>query len=340
MAKHAKPNAKLGVQGITSLIGNTPLLKVDGVYAKLETVNPSGSIKDRMAWAMVRKAEAKGLLKPGSKIIECTSGNTGIAFAMLSALRGYKFTAVLPKSMSIERLEMMKDFGAEVILTKGSKDMLGAWEKYGQIVAKHPKAWLPRQFENTDNVEEHRKGIGREIIRQMKGLNKAAWANQDRPLRRSGASGQRGSKQPRNVVGAFVAGIGTGGTIIGVAKALQDAGLKAQVVGIEPAESAVISGGKPGHHRIEGIGEGFVPKIVKENLGLIDRIVKVKSLDAIRAAKLLASKHGLLVGVSSGANYLVAQMLRKEGVKNVVTVFPDRGERYLSSELYPKSLKS
>ena len=278
------------------------MLKLDGIYAKLETVNPSGSIKDRMAWYMVRKAEERGKLRQGMEIIEVTSGNTGIAFAMVSAVRGYKFTAIMPESMSIERVKMMKAFGANVVLTPAAEDMAGAVRRYKETVKGRKNVWLPRQFENPDNIEAHRRGIGMEIIQQMDGK-----------------------------VDAFVAGIGTGGTLLGVAKAFIDAGIDAKIVGVEPAESAVLSGGKSGLHRIQGIGEGFIPKLVKDNIELIDEIVVIRSEDAIKMSKLLARKYGLLVGISSGANVLAAQRIkRKYGLKRVVTVLPDRGERYFS----------
>jgi cysteine synthase A len=281
-------------------IGRTPLIKVDGIYAKLETTNPTGSVKDRMAWYMVRKAEQRGELKPGGRIIEVTSGNTGIAFAMISAASGYKFTAVMPESMSLERREMMKAFGAEIILTPAKEDMAGAIKRYNQLVKRCPKAWLPRQFENMDNVASHREELGKEIAEQMYGR-----------------------------IDAFVAGIGTGGTLIGVGYVLKKMNPKVRIIGVEPAESAVLSGKKPGIHRIQGIGEGFVPKIVSDNMDLIDEVARVSSDEAIRTMQWLTRKHGLLVGISSGANMFAALKARKK-YKNVVTVLPDRGERYLS----------
>jgi len=290
--------------GILSLIGNTPLIKIGRVYAKLETTNPSGSIKDRMAAYMVEKAEERGELRPGSRIIEITTGNTGISFAMISAVKGYRFTAIMPKSMSAEREGLMRAFGAEVILTPAEENMEGAFKKYNQMAKENPDAWFPKQFENPDNIEAHRIGLGREIIEQTCGE-----------------------------IDAFVAGIGTGGTLIGVAKALKAFNPKIRIIGVEPEESAVLSGGKPGLHKIQGIGEGFVPKVVEENIGLIDEVIKVKSDDAIREVRKLAREYGLLVGISSGANILAAEMLSKK-YKKVVTVLPDRGERYLSVGLF------
>jgi cysteine synthase A len=278
-------------------IGNTPLIKIGRIFAKLETVNPTGSVKDRMAWYVVRKAEQRGELKPGSEILEVTSGNTGIALAMISAVRGYRFTAVMPESMSIERRKMMSAFGAKIILTPAKEDIAGAVKKYREL-AKTSSAWLPNQFGNPDNVKAHEFGLGKEIAKQVK-------------------------------VGAFVAGIGTGGTLIGVAKALKKVYPNVKIFGVEPAESAVLSGKKPGLHKIQGIGEGFVPKIVADNMDLIDGVISVKSKDAIAMRKKLAGKYGLLVGISSGANVLAAMKLK---YRNVVTVLPDRGERYLSGD--------
>ncbi len=278
-------------------IGNTPLIKIGRIFAKLETVNPTGSVKDRMAWYIVRKAERRGELKPGSEILEVTSGNTGIALAMISAVRGYRFTAVMPASMSVERRKMMSAFGAKIILTPAKEDIAGAVKKYQELV-KDSDAWLPDQFGNPDNVKAHEFGLGREIAKQMK-------------------------------VGAFVAGIGTGGTLIGVAKALKKVYPNVKIFGVEPSESAVLSGKKPGLHKIQGIGEGFVPKIVADNRDLIDGVISIKSKDAIAMRKKLAMKYGLLVGISSGANVLAAMKLK---YRNVVTVLPDRGERYLSGD--------
>lgn len=283
-------------------LGKTPMVRIGSVMAKLETTNPTGSVKDRMALYMVRKAEERGELKPGSRIIEVTSGNTGIALAMISAIRGYRFTAVMPESMSPERRRMMKAFGADIILTPAEEDMEGAMKRYDELVRENPGAWLPRQFENPDNVAAHREGLGREIVEQTKGR-----------------------------IDAFVAGIGTGGTLIGVAQALKEANPDIRIIGVEPAESAVLTGGKPGHHRIQGIGEGFIPKIVHDNRNLIDEVIAVKSEDAISKSRELSMKRGILVGISSGANVLAAEQARKR-YRSVVTILPDRGERYLSSE--------
>jgi cysteine synthase A len=299
-------------KNILDLIGKTPLLEIPvktsksnsgaRIFAKLETTNPTGSIKDRMAFYLVKKAEERGELKPGSKIIEVTSGNTGIAFAMISAVKGYKFTAVMPKSVSIERVKMMKLFGANIVLTPAKEDISGAVKKYEKLVKKNKDAWLPRQFENFENIIAHRDGTGKEIIEQTKGK-----------------------------IDAFVAGAGTGGTLIGVAQALKKVNPKIKIIVVEPAESAVLSGGKPGPHQIQGIGEGFIPKVLKDNMHWIDEIIKVKSKDAVLMRKKLIKDYGILVGISSGANVFAAMELSKR-FENVVTVLPDRGERYLSLE--------
>ena len=292
----------LGSNGkhVFDLIGNTPLVEVEGVFAKLETTNPTGSIKDRMAYYMIKKAEERGELRKGMEIVEVTSGNTGISLAMISSVKGYRFTAVMPRSSSIERRKLIRLYGAKIILTPAEKGMKGAMERYREIIKRKRDAWYPRQFENPDNIEAHRKGIGREMISQM------------------------GEK-----IDAFVAGIGTGGTLIGVAKALEDVGLDAKIIGVEPAESPLLTKGEVGRHEIEGIGEGFIPKLVQDNLDMIDEIITVKSRDAVEMAKSIARKYGFLVGISSGANVLAAITLRKR-YDRVVTVLPDRGERYLS----------
>lgn len=293
---------------ILDLIGETPLLKIPikekrvTIWAKLETTNPTGSIKDRMAWYIVKKAEERGELKPGSKIIEVTSGNTGISFAMIAAIKGYKFIAVMPKSVSVERVKMMKFFGAKIILTPAKEDMFGAIKKYKELIGKNKDAWLPKQFENPDNIAAHREGIGKEIIKQTNGK-----------------------------FDAFVAGVGTGGTLIGVAQALKKINPKIKIIAVEPTESAVLSEGKSGSHLIQGIGEGFVPKLVKENRHWIDDVIRIKGKEAISMSKKLARDCGILVGISSGANVLGAIKVSKK-FKNIVTVLPDRGERYLSLE--------
>lgn len=306
MKNHKNFKKQNNISSVIDLIGNTPLVRVGEIFAKLETVNPTGSVKDRMTWYMVKKAEERKELKQGSKIIEVTSGNTGISFAMVSAIRGYKFIAVMPKSMSIERRKIMKAFGAEIVLTPSKEDMAGAVERYKRFIKRNSDAWLPRQFENPDNISAHREGLGKEIIEQTKGK-----------------------------IDAFIAGVGTGGTLIGVAQALRKVGFKIKIVAVEPRESAVLSGRKSGIHQIQGIGEGFIPKLVKESMDFIDEIVTVGSQEAIDTTRRIARDCGFLVGISSGANILAATRIKqKYGFKNVVTVLPDRGERYLSEGLF------
>lgn len=286
---------------ILNTIGSTHMIAIGDVYAKLETTNPTGSIKDRMAWYIIRMAEKRGELKKGDEIIEVTSGNTGISLAMISAIRGYRFTAVMPESMSIERRRMIKAFGAKIVLTPAEEDMVGAVNKYQELVAQNPNTWLPKQFENQDNIAAHREGFGKEIIQDMDGN-----------------------------IDAFVAGTGTGGTLIGVAQALRDSNIEARIIAVEPEESAVINGGESGMHLIQGIGEGFIPKLLRDNMHFVHEVITIKSKDAIEMSVRLAREHGLLVGISSGANVLAASMIQKK-YRNVVTVLPDRGERYLSS---------
>lgn len=285
---------------LPSIIGDTPLVKIGKIFAKLEAYNPSGSIKDRMAWYMLNMAEKRGELKKGATIIECTSGNTGIAFSMLSSMLGYRFIAVMPECMSIERQKIMKSFGAQIILSPACEHMTGAVRVYQDVCKEYREAWLPNQFMNDDNIAAHRETTGREIIKQTKGK-----------------------------IGAFVAGVGTGGTLIGVAHALKASRIPVRIIAVEPAESAVLSGGSPGLHDIQGIGEGFVPYIVQRNRKLIDEVICIKSSDAIAMTRTLAKEYGLLVGISSGANVLAA-MKAAENYQNVITVLPDRGERYLT----------
>jgi len=274
-------------KNILDTIGNTPLIKIGRVFAKLETVNPSGSIKDRMAKYMTEKAEGRGELKPGYTIIEATSGNTGISFAMIAAIKGYKFIAVMPENIGKEKRKLMKIFGAKIVLTPAKESLAGAIRVTQKLAKNYKKVWLPKQFENQDNIEAHKKTTGQEILRQMKKID------------------------------AFVAGVGTGGTLIGVAKALKEKFPRVKIIGLEAAESP---------HKIEGISDGIVPKIL--DFSLINEIIKIKSEDAISMAKKLAAKESLLVGISSGANVLAALKLSKK-YKNVVTVLPDRAERYL-----------
>ncbi len=298
-------------KSVSDTIGKTPVVKLSkingsgaDVFVKLDNLNPSGSIKDVMAYYILTQAEKRGELKPGQEVLEVTSGNTGISFAMLSALKGYRFTAVMSKNMSPERIQMMKAFGAKVVLTPAKDDIVGAIKKYERMVKGNPDAWLPRQFENPDNIGAHREITGKEILNQV------------------------------GKVDAFVAGVGTGGTLMGVAEVLRKANPQVRIVAVEPAESAVLSGGKAGLHGIQGIGEGFVPKLV--DVEKIDEVIKIKTKDAMEMARKLAGKEGLLVGISSGANVLASlQVAKRLGKgKTVVTVLPDRGERYLSTGLF------
>lgn len=268
-------------------VGNTPLIKIGKIYAKLETTNPSGSIKDRMAKYIIEKAEERGELKPGYTIIEATSGNTGISLAMISAIKGYKFIAVMPEIISKNKQKTIKLFGGKVVLVPATTEEV-AIKKANELAKRYKKVWLPKQFENPDNIEAHRKGLGQEILKEV----------------------------PK--VGAFVAGIGTGGTLMGVTMALKEKFPNVKIFGVQLVESP---------HKIEGLidKKETLPKIL--NLNLINGIIKIKSKDAIKMTKRLIKQHGLLVGISSGANVLAAFKLSKR-YKNVVTVLPDRAERY------------
>jgi cysteine synthase A len=299
-------------KSVLELVGNTPVLKLakinntkSTILAKFEALNPSGSIKDVMALYMIDIAEKKGLLKPGSKIIEATSGNTGISFAMLAPVKGYKFVAVMPEHMSKERRQMMRAFGAEIVLTPEEEGFAGSIKKAEQLAKGNKDVWLPRQFENPDNTAAHREITAKRILKEV-----------------------------RNKIDVFVAGVGTGGTLMGVAEALRKVYPDVKIVAVEPAESAVMSGGQPRSHIIQGIGPGFIPTLV--NMALIDEVIKVKSTDAVDMTRRLIKEEGLMVGISSGANVFVAlEIARKSGKGNIiVTILPDRGERYLSMDLF------
>ena len=290
-------------------IGNTPLIRLRHVsdetgceiYAKAEFLNPGGSIKDRIARHIVREAEKRGELKPGSIIMEVTSGNTGIALSMVGAMRGYKVVIILPKTVSTERRQMIESFGAELRLLDEINDIQSAIADLEKLAEGHDEIFLPRQFANPDNIEAHRTTTGVEILRQV--------------------------KQP---IDAFVMGIGTGGTVMGVGRALREHGSKARIVAVEPDESAVMSGEKRGKHGIQGLADGFIPRIV--DMDEIDQVIRIKTPDAIQRAHDMSREEGLLVGISSGANVIAATQLAKEmgPGKTIVTVLPDRGERYLS----------
>lgn len=290
-------------------IGNTPLIRlrhVSGetgceVYAKAEFLNPGGSIKDRIARHIVREAEKRGELKPGSIIMEVTSGNTGIALSMVGAMRGYKVVIILPKTVSTERRQMIESFGAELRLLDEINDIQSAIADLEKMAEGHDEIFLPRQFANPDNIETHRTTTGVEILRQV--------------------------KQP---IDAFVMGVGTGGTVMGVGRALREHGSKARIVAVEPDESAAMSGERRGKHGIQGLADGFIPRIVQ--MDEIDQVIRIKTPDAIQRAHDMSREEGLLVGISSGANVIAATQLAKEmgPGKTIVTVLPDRGERYLS----------
>jgi len=298
------------------LIGRTPLLelthieKEEGlqarVLAKLEYLNPAGSVKDRIAKAMIDDAEAKGTLKPGSVIIEPTSGNTGIGLAAVAAVRGYRIIIVMPETMSVERRQIMRAYGAELVLTEGAQGMTGAIAKAGELAKEIPNSFIPDQFANPANPAAHRASTGPEI-----------WADTD------------------GKVDIFVAGVGTGGTLTGVGEYLKEQNPAVKVVAVEPASSPVLSKGTPGKHAIQGIGAGFVPEVL--NTKIYDEIVTVKNGDAFAAGRMVGRKEGILVGISSGAAVWAAvrQAKRPENRgKTIVTLLPDTGDRYLSTPLF------
>ena len=301
---------------LTDLVGNTPLLALSNynaskglkarVVVKLEYFNPAGSVKDRIALAMVEDAEVKGALKPGATIIEPTSGNTGVGLAFVSASKGYKLILTMPDTMSVERRNLLKALGAELVLTPGADGMKGAIAKAEELKANTPGAVILQQFENPANPAVHVRTTGQEI-----------WADTD------------------GRVEIFVAGVGTGGTVSGVGKALKAHNPLIKVVAVEPADSPVLSGGKPGPHKIQGIGAGFIPKTY--DASVVDEIVQVQNDDAIRTSRELATKEGLLVGISSGAAVYAATKLAElpeNAGKTIVALLPDTGERYLSTILY------
>ena len=296
---------------LLDLIGNTPVVKINfedeniaDVYVKLEKFNLSGSVKDRAALGMIEAAEKEGLLKEGSVIIEPTSGNTGIALALIGRLKGYKVIIVMPDTMSIERRATLKAYGAELILTDGTKGMGEAIAVAEKLAAENPNYFLPQQFNNKANPEKHYETTGKELLDDFK------------------------------IIDAFVAGVGTGGTIVGVAKRLKERSKDTKVIGVEPSTSAVLSGEKPGKHSIQGIGTGFIPK--NYDASVVDEIVKISSEEALEYAKKASHDFGLSVGISSGANIAAAyQVAKKLGKgKIVVTLAPDGGEKYLSVEAF------
>lgn len=303
-------------KSLTDLIGNTPLLELSNynklnnpdakVIAKLEYFNPASSVKDRIGFAMIKDAEDKGLINKETVIIEPTSGNTGIALAFVAAARGYKLIITLPETFSIERRNLMKALGAELVLTPGPEGMPGAIRKAEELAAQIPNSFIPQQFKNPANPEIHRKTTAEEI-----------WKDTD------------------GEVDIFIAGVGTGGTISGVGEVLKQKKPGVQIIAVEPFDSPVLSGGAKGPHKIQGIGAGFVPDIL--NRSVIDEIYKVKNDEAFDTAKSLAKTEGLLVGISSGAAAFAATQIAKRPEnkgKNIVVLLPDTGERYLSTSLF------
>lgn len=301
---------------LTDLVGNTPLLELSNyskshdlkarLIVKVESFNPAGSVKDRVALAMIEDAELKGNLQPGATIIEPTSGNTGVGLAFVSAVKGYKLILTMPDTMSVERRNLLKALGAELVLTPGADGMKGAIAKAEELKAAHPGAVILQQFENPANPAMHLRTTGLEIWRDTEGK-----------------------------VDIFVAGVGTGGTVSGVGEALKMRDPNVKIVAVEPTDSPVLSGGKPGSHKIQGIGAGFVPKNYKASV--VDEIIQVQNDDAIRTSRELAKKEGLLVGISSGAAVYAAMQLAKQPEnkgKMIVALLPDTGERYLSTILY------
>ena len=298
---------------ILDSIGNTPLVRINRsvkgnvrLLAKLESFNPMGSVKDRIAWAMITDAERRGLLKPGATVIEPTSGNTGIGLAFVCAVRGYRLVLTMPETMSAERRRILQALGAEVILTPGDLGMKGAVEKANELLAATPGAFMPNQFENPANPRIHEQTTGPEIWRDTDGE-----------------------------VDVLVAGIGTGGTITGTGRFLRSRNPNLRIIGVEPAGSPLLSEGKTGKHRIQGIGAGFIPAVLDQ--GLLDEVTAVSDADAAETARRLSREEGIFAGISSGAAVWAALQVAKQEEhtgKMIVVVLPDTGERYLSTDLW------
>lgn len=300
-------------ENVLELIGQTPTVKLNrivnpdmsAILAKIESYNPGGSIKDRICLSMIEEAERKGVLSKGATIIEPTSGNTGIGLAMVSAVKGYRCILTMPETMSLERIYILKSYGAEVVLTPGKDGMLGSIKKAEELLKKIPNSFMPQQFENKANPEIHRKRTAKEILDVTGGS-----------------------------IDAFVSGIGTGGTVTGVGEILKKHNHAIKIVGVEPETSPVLSGGKPGPHKIQGIGAGFVPDVL--NRDIIDEIIKVSDNDAFKTSRRLAREEGVFVGISAGAACWAAlKVAKKLGKgKTILAIFPDTGERYFSMEKY------
>lgn len=298
---------------ILEKVGNTPLVRINKlnkggaeVLVKVEYFNPAGSVKDRIAIGMIEDAEKNGKIAPGALIIEPTSGNTGIGLALVAAVKGYKLILTMPDTMSVERRKLLAAYGAELVLTEGAKGMKGAIEKAEELQKSHPGSFIPQQFANPANPEYHRHTTAEEI-----------WKDAD------------------DKVDAFVAGVGTGGTLTGVGSVLKARNPNVKIVAVEPFDSPVISGGKPGPHKLQGIGAGFIPSVLDTKL--IDEVFKVKSEEAGDVARAAATQEGLLIGISSGAALFAALELSKRpeyAGKRIIALLPDTGERYLSSWLF------
>jgi len=305
------------VNSITEVIGDTPLVRLNRVvpegaaeiYVKLEFQNPGGSVKDRIAISMIEEAEKRGEIKPGvTTIVEPTSGNTGIGLAMVAAAKGYRAVLVMPETMSLERRNLLRAYGAELVLTPGSEGMNGAVKKAEEIVASNPNHFMPQQFKNPDNVKIHRETTGPEIVEAIDSLD--------------------------GKLDAFVAGIGTGGTITGAGEVLRKRWPNIKIYAVEPAASPLLSGGKPGPHKIQGIGANFIPDIL--NREIYDGVITVENEEAFETARRAAKEEGILCGISSGAAIFAALKVAKElgAGKRVVAVVPSNGERYLSTPLF------